>query len=292
MSTKARVSLWIACFLWAISFIATKVALEEAPPLFVVGARLVVSGFCFLIWLYRRGKFETHGIGEMGRLLALSLLGTGPHYGLQTIGLQYTSASNASIYAVTGPVCIAILGAIWLGERLTLRKSLGILMAVTGVLWVMGWHTVREFHLGVKQIGDGLVLGSIVLWAGFTVYGKRLMQQRGALYVIGMATIMGSLLTLPLGIADLVKYGRPISAIHWKAWISIGFLGIGCSFMATFLYFRALEETDSQKVGIYLYTIPPMTYLIAFLFLGERIGWELLLGSTLILSGVYVTERG
>ena len=169
MSVKARLSLWLACFLWAISFIATKVALEEAPPLFVVGARLVFSGFCFAVWLCRLGRFEAHGIGEVGRLLVLSLLGTGPHYGLQTIGLQYTSGSNASMYAVTGPLCMAILGAIWLGKRLTLRKSMGILMAIVGVFWVMGWDPAREFHLGVKQIGDGLVLASIVLWAGFTV---------------------------------------------------------------------------------------------------------------------------
>jgi|GEM_PF-6454491 len=79
------------------------------------------------------------------------------------------------------------------------------------------------------------------------------MEEKEALYVIGTA-IMGSLLALPLGIADLLKDARAILAIHWKAWISIGFLGVGCSFLATFLYFRALEETDSPKEGGYTFT--------------------------------------
>jgi drug/metabolite transporter (DMT)-like permease len=58
------------------------------------------------------------------------------------------------------------------------------------------------------------------------------------------------------------------------------------------LYFLALERTESQKVGVYLYTIPLMTYAAAWLILGETIGWNLGLGSLLVLSGVYLTERG
>ena len=69
-------------------------------------------------------------------------------------------------------------------------------------------------------------------------------------------------------------------------------LDITCSFLATLLYFFALEKTESQKVGIYLYTIPPMTAVIAALYLKETIGLNLLIGTLAVLFGVYLTEKG
>ena len=76
------------------------------------------------------------------------------------------------------------------------------------------------------------------------------------------------------------------------AWLAIGFLGVGCSFLAVLLYFVALRRTESQKVGVYLYTIPPMTAVVAVLYLGETLSVNLVLGAVLVIAGVALTERG
>ena len=293
MTIGAKLGLWIACFLWAISFIATKVALEEVPPLTVVALRLLVSGVCFLVWFLAKGGFGSLGLrGKLRELFLLSLLGTGLHYGSQTIGLQFTTASNASVYAVTGPISITLIAAIFLGEKITTRKVVGIAVALAGVLWVMGEETLTDFRFGAHVLGDALVFASIVLWAGFTVYGKKLMEERGPLEVIGLTTVLGALWMAPVGGIELILSGSSLSNMQWRALLAIGFLGVTCSFLATLLYFTALKRTESQKVGVYLYTIPPMTYLFADFYLGETIGVNLVLGSVLILAGVYVTERG
>lgn len=293
MSLGASLGLWIACFLWAISFIATKVALEGAPPLSLVALRLLISAGCFALWFWSRGRrIPWPGRKTLGKLFVLSLMGTGLHYGIQTIGLRYTSASNASIFAVTGPISITVIAALWLGERLTARKAIGISIALAGVLWVMGWESLREFKLEGHLLGDLLVFGSIMLWAGFTVYGKSLLEERGAMEVIGLTTIIGAVWMIPVALVEMVALGFSPLGMPWEAWAAIGFLGVTCSFMATLLYFMALHATESQKVAVYLYTIPPMTYLAAALYLGERIGLNLIGGSILILGGVYLTEKG
>jgi drug/metabolite transporter (DMT)-like permease len=293
MPFAACLGLWVACFLWAISFIATKVALEGTPPLTLVALRLLVSAACFGAWFGVRGQsIPWLGKGTLLRLFLLSLLGTGLHYSVQTLGLRYTTASNASIYAVTGPISITVIAVIWLGERLTLRKALGISTALVGVLWVMGWEAIREFRLEGHLLGDLLVFASIVLWAGFTVYGKSLMEARGAMEVIGLTTIIGALWMIPVALGEMMALEFSLLRVPWEAWMAIGFLGVTCSFLATLLYFVALHHTESQKVAVYLYTIPPMTYLAAALYLGESIGPNLIGGSLLILAGVYLTERG
>jgi len=259
----------------------------------VVTARLLISAVCFVLWfLLRRKKLRWNGPGLLKQLFVLSLFGTGLHYGIQTIGLQYTTASNASVYAVTGPISITLIATLFLGERLTWRKGAGIAIAVAGVLAVMGAQTVLAFDLTGHLLGDLLVFASIFMWGVFTVYGKKLTEEIGAFQVIALTTIMGSVWMLPIGWAELHWRAFSLSSVTAEAWAAIAFLGLTCSFLATLLYFVALERTESQKVGVYLYTIPPMTYIIAAMYLKEAIGLNLLMGSVLVLGGVYLTGRG
>jgi drug/metabolite transporter (DMT)-like permease len=293
ISIYTKLGLLFACFLWAVSFVATKVALGSLPPLTVVTARLLVSAVCFLGWFAWRGvRPKVASLGALWRLFWLSLIGTGLHYGTQTIGLQYTTASNGSIYAATCPVWISLIAWVVLGERLSGRKMAGIAVALVGVLTVMGAKTLLSFELVGHLLGDSLVLVSIVLWGLFTVYGKRESEDLGALQLLGAVTVLGSLWMIPVGWWEISSRGVTLAEVSGKAWGAVGFLGVTCSFLATLLYFVALEKGESQKVGVYLYTIPPMTTVVASVALLEPIGLNFVAGSLLVLTGVWLTERG
>lgn len=293
MPIRARLALISACVLWAVSFIATKVALGSAPPLVVVALRLLISAACFAPWLMAPGG--THGIGGARGFLPLvflSLLGTGLHYGLQTVGLQYTTASNASLYAVTAPITIVLVSAFLLRERVTARKCLGVVLALFGVLLVMGPESLGSFELGGHVKGDLLVLVSIAMWGLFTVYGKPLTEKLGALKVTAWVTVIGAVWTLPVGWYEMRARQFSLASMTPEAWAAVTFLGVGCSFLATLLYFVALQQAESQKVGVYLYTVPPMTAVVALWYLGEALTLHLALGTAVVLAGVALTERG
>ena len=291
MPSRARIALLTAAFLWAVSFVATRVALEEVPPLVVVALRLFISALCFMPWVIAMGGTRGIGSRRMGQLFLLSLVGTSLHYATQTAGLQYTTATNASLYTTTGPITILLLSALVLGERITLRKAFGVLLAVTGVLVVMGWQTLSSFEIGNIK-GDLLVLISIVMWGLFTVFGKRITDELGALRVTAWVTILGALTTAPVGLYEARATGFALAGVSLEAWLAIAFLGVACSFFATLLYFVALGLSESQKVGVYLYTIPPMTAVVASLYLGEVITMNLVVGAVLVIGGVALTERG
>jgi len=293
MPGSARAALITACVLWAVSFVATKVALEAAPPLTVVALRLLISSACFLPWILSpRGLEVVRSRRDLVRLAGLSLLGTGLHYGLQTVGLQYTTASAASLYAVTAPITILLLSAAMLGERITPRKALGVALAVAGVLLVLGPDTLASLELDAHVKGDLLVLASIVMWGLFTVFGKAVTDELGALRVTAWVTVIGSVWMLPFAAYEMATTSHSMASVTPRAWLALAFLGIGCSFLATLLYFVALQLTESQKVGVYLYTIPPMTAAVAVVYLGETLTASLVVGSMLVIGGVALTERG
>ncbi len=293
MPVGARTALVTACVLWAVSFVATRVALEAAPPLVVVTLRLLVSAACFVPWVAVSGGVAGLGGGRgLRHLFWLSLFGTGLHYGLQTVGLQYTTASNASLYAVTAPITILLLSAIVLGEHVTIRKGLGVALALAGVLVVMGPQTLTTLEVDAHVKGDFLVLVSIVMWGLFTVLGKKATDELGAFKVTAWVTLIGALWMLPVGWLEMRATGYSLASMTVEAWVAVAFLGVGCSFLATFLYFAALQRTESQKVGVYLYTIPPMTAVVAVPYLGETLSANLVLGAALVIAGVALTERG
>jgi drug/metabolite transporter (DMT)-like permease len=196
------------------------------------------------------------------------------------------------VYAVTGPLSILAISALFLGERINLQKGFGIGVALVGVLLVMGPERLAAFDYRGYLFGDLFVILSIVLWGVFTVYGKKITRQIGALNLTAIVTVIGALTMLPVGFGEMSANGISLAEIPLRAWMAIGFLGLTCSFLATLLYFMALHRTESQKVGVFLYTIPPMTYLFSALVLGETASLYLLLGSGLVLGGVYLTERG
>lgn len=292
MSTPAKIALLVACFLWAISFIATKVAVESTPPLTVVALRLVPASLCFVAWyFFTRNKVNWGGLRWWLTLFVLSLLGVG-HLAVQTVGMQYTTPSNASLYAVTAPISIAILARIFLAEGISIRKAIGILIALCGVLTVMGLDTLMTLKLQEHLPGDLLVFISIVMWGVFTVFGKKTTERLGALQMTGLVTLIGALWMAPLCQVELHLQTFQLSRISKEAWAAILFLGVTCSFLATLLYFLAVERSESQKVGVYLYTIPLMTAALSYFFRGESLGLNFFAGALLVLCGVWLTETG
>jgi drug/metabolite transporter (DMT)-like permease len=291
MPMRAMAAVFGACVLWAASFLATKVALETMPPMVLVGVRLGLAAACFGCWLVLVGG--PRPTREQWRMLGvLSLFGTGLHYGIQTAGLLYTTASNGALYAVTGPVTIAVFGIVVLGERLTLFRTTGLLLALVGVLAVMGPEELAAVDLRSGAAGDLMVLTSIVLWGLFTVFGKRLTEGLGAVRVTAWVTLIGAAWFAPIGLIEAQWVDFSWAGVSWYGWIAAGFLGVGCSFLATLLYFVALRDGSSQAVGAFLYTIPPMTAVAAWLWLGENLDAWFFGGAALVMLGVILTERG
>lgn len=293
MPGRAKAALFTACFFWAASFIATKVALDSVPPLTVVSFRLIISALFFIFWLMITGEgLDLFSRKNFPMLLLLSIFGTGLHYGIQTIGLQFTTASKGGVYAVTGPITILLIAAVFLHERITLRKGAGVVLALLGVMMVMGFDTLMDFNLRGNLLGDLLVLISIVMWGIFTVLGKRVTASMSPLKMTAAMTVIGALYMVPAAAAEMTAAGFSPIRISMDAWAAILFLGITCSFLATLLYVYALSVSESQKVGVWLYTIPPMTQVIAFLVLGEAVGLTLIAGSLIVIAGLWLTERG
>ena len=295
MPVKSHIALAICCFFWATSFIATKIALETMGPMTLAGMRHVAACLCFFCWFGLTLKKEQNWPKFSGSLLAnlfiLSLLAVSAHHVAQITGLKYTSAANASVYAATGPIMIFLIAAVFLKERISSRKIFGIVSAASGVVLVMGIKTLLAFTISDRLYGDLLVIFSIFTWACFTVFSKKTITNLLPMQLTAAITFLGTATLLPLTFIELNLPDKSLYHVSLKSWLAAGFLGVTSSFVSNLLYLRALKTAESQKVAIYLYTIPPMTAFMAAFLLHEPITLHLITGTLLVFVGVFLLQK-
>ena len=281
-----------AVILWGFSFIATKVALREVHPFTLLTLRFGIGGFLLLLVQLQKDKrfLKTFSYKDWFSIAFLAIIGISGHTLLQAYGLLYTTAINTGWIIAIMPIFITIAARLFLGEAITARKIIGILVGFFGIFLVIskGVFSFSLFCFG-STFGDLLVLISVLTWTAFTVGGRGFLSRFSPLAAITPIMIVGCLIILPF--TWLKWEWNSLSHLSLSGWMGILFLGIFCSGLAYLFWYSALEKKDSSIVGMYLYLEPFVTLIGAYLLLNEGIQWITLIGGGMILLGVYLATR-
>jgi len=284
-------ALWAVIF-WGFSFIATKVALREVHPFTLLALRFGIGGFFLLLFQLRedKGFLKAFSAKDWFFIFLLAILGISGHTMLQAYGLLYTTAINTGWIVAIMPIFITIAARLFLGEGITARRMIGILIGFFGAFLVIskGVFSLSLFRFA-STFGDFLVLISALTWTAFTAGGRGFLSRFSPLAAITPIMIVGCLITFPF---TFLKWEwKVIFHLSLSGWIGILFLGVFCSGLAYLFWYSALEKRDSSIVGMYLYLEPLVTLIGACSLLNEEIHWITLVGGGMILLGVYLATR-
>lgn len=277
----------LAVLFWGTSFVATKTALLEIKPVTVIILRLILATTLLtIIALYTKRNFSIN-LKSHGWILILAMIATF-HLWIQVTGLQYTTASNTGWIIGTAPIFMAILGLIFFKEKVTLLQMAGILIAMFGLLLLIGKGNILNIDL-IKNKGDLLVLGSAFTWGVYSMVNKKISLSYSPLMTILYLFLLMLIIITPFNLnSEAIN-----SVIHLSfiGWISILFLGLFCSGIAYVIWARALRDMESAKVGAFLYFEPFVTVLAAWFFLNEVITLMMIASGLLITAGVFIVNK-
>jgi len=203
-------------------------------------------------------------------------------------GVQFTTAGKASLLVNTNPIIIAILAHFFLGEKMNVKMISWVLLGFTGVFLVIvgGKDPSTILHSG-GFLGDILALGAGVSWAMFTVAGKKWTMNHEAYSSTSLVIFLGLMFLFPLNAATHTLQ-MPLSTYQLML---ILYLGAFTAVVAFFAWIKALTLADASKVGVFQFTIPLMTLLLAAVILGETVDIWIVSGFVLIASSIYLTLR-
>jgi drug/metabolite transporter (DMT)-like permease len=277
----------LAIIFWGTSFVATKTALNEIKPVTIIILRLILASALLSIIAFSTKKDFLVNLKSHGWILVLAFIAVF-HLWIQVTGLQYTTASNTGWIIGTAPVFIAVLGFIFYKEKITLLQVAGILVAIAGLLLLIGKGSLKSFGL-IENKGDLLVLGSAFTWGVYSIVNKKISLSYSPLMTILYLFIMMAVIIIPFNL-DAQTINSVIN-LSFTGWVAILFLGIFCSGIAYVIWAQALRDMESAKVGAFLYFEPFVTVVASWLFLSEGITLLMILSGILITAGVFIVNK-
>jgi len=279
-----------AVIVWGVSFIATKVALQDVSPTTVVWLRFGMGVIILGIAVGVRKQFALPKRIEWGYFILLGFLGITFHQWLQSTALQTSRASTTAWIVATTPVFMVLLGWLALKEKLSWIQTSGIGLATLGVLLVVSDGDPNAISL--KQFGapgDILVLISSLNWAVFSALSRKGLKTHPATQMMFTVMTIGWLFTSILFFTGPGLPELPLLTI--KGWAGVVFLGIFCSGLAYLAWYDALQVLPTGQLGAFLYFEPPVAVIVAAMILTEPVSWAAMLGGAIILGGVWMVNR-
>ena len=254
-----------------------------------------VVGFMVWCWIYRnRGgpRVLPQGKKAWKYTFWMALLGTMGYQLLFMNGMKWTAAGDASMIIPMNPVFTVLLAVPLLGQRLSPRMVFGLLVGLIGVAIVVSWSPNTEIQFSHRLIGAVMIALAALTWAATSNLTKIALLDGTigtSLEIVVWYSIVGWVLLTPWMLAEVWQSGMPIP--NTTEWISVAYLGV-ISTVLTYAWFaRGIDRIGATAASSYVFLVPVFGVLSGWLLLDESIGFSMLVGFCLIVSGVREVQR-
>jgi len=275
---------WLAVVIgaWGLTWPVSKVILTSVPPLWAVAFRCAIGTVAMLaIGLVAR-RLALPPRADVPVLAGIALLHMAGFGLLASVGLQLVPTGRSVVLAYTTPLWVAPGATLFLGERLTARRALGVGIGLLGLAALFN-------PLALDWSARGAVLGHLVIVAAALLWAASILQIRGHRWrsapldvlpwSLALATVVTSLVALVVEGVPRVAWSGRLAAMLLYA----GVPGTALAYWATAMASRALPAVTTS---LGLLATPVVSVVIATLWLGEPVTLSLLSAIVLILGGV------
>jgi len=274
---------------WGGTWIAGRVAVQEAPPLAIASWRFFVATLALGMLLHLREGRPRWTLREWLMLAALGLTGIFFYNFFFLYGLTMVEAGRGALVAAFIPALIAL--ADWLLFRIPMSpmKALGVILAMSGCLLVVTRGHPTRLFTGEVGFGEWLLLGSAFSWAAYTLISRQLARRFSPLSMTFGGCFTGWLMLTAAALADGSLFA--MGGASWRGVSSIVFLGLFGTAIAFIWYSEAINRIGSTKAAAFINLVPVFAVLLGTLLLDERLGGAVLAGGALVITGVLFTNR-
>ena len=284
----------LTSLLFSGSYIAGKYTTNDLEPLTTTWLRYVVALLLLMSMLFHFGARVLHI--RLRHVPALTLLGlfgiVGYHYYF-FLSLRHTEVANTAIVNALSPVVTGVLAAGLLGERLSKRNYVGVLVTVVGVLVLLSRGEVDRVIRSDYNRGDLFMLLAVVCWAIYAVLVKRLITVYSGFTLTFYATVFGVvLLCLVVPVESPLEQMRGMSR---QSLLSVLYMGVFASGLGYYTYNLSIDVIGATRTAGVVYSlVPVLVALLAVAFFGEAITPVMLGSAVLVLLGLrqMLSERG
>jgi drug/metabolite transporter (DMT)-like permease len=266
--------------LWGGSFLFLRITAPVLGPLFLSEARLAIATAALLAWAWVTGR-QVRVAGHWRSYLVIGAINSAAPFALFAYAAMYLPASYSAVLNATSPVFGAVFAALWLNERLTLRRVTGALAGVAGVALLVGFGpVVADANVVLAALA---AIGGACCYALAAVYARR--RAAGIEpFALAAGSQVGAALVLAPGLAawpGAESFGPGIVA-------SVLALAVACTALAYLIYFRLIADVGAARALTVTLLIPVFGVLWGVVFLGEVLSSSMLAGGALVIVATWL----
>ncbi len=285
---KDWLSLLALIVLWGSSFMFISLSLTSFSPLGIVALRVLLGAMVLIAVLFARGLRFPRALSVWVMFLLFGLLGNLLPFYLISVGQQQVSSGIAGLLMAVMPLTTMLLAHYLLvGESLNRFKVLGFCLGLSGVAIILSPSLTRLGQGESKVFSSLLILLATFSYALNSVLIRRLPRLHPVISGAG-SLLMASLIAVPIWLLRDLPWQQHYSQ---QAILSLLWLGIGPTGLATLLYFAVIGSAGPTFLSYINYVIPAFAYFVGALVLHEAIEWHSLVALLLIIAGIALTRR-
>lgn len=285
---KFVITITILVVVWAFAFLFIKIGLEELSFVNLTIMRFLIACLVLiLILFFQKKRFSKLHKKDIVPIFLLGFFGVIVYHLGLNYGEQFISPAAASLIIATVPVQIIILSTIFLKEKIGLKKLIGVIIALCGVVVISIWGKAGA-SIHIEYISAVLaVLIAAIMSALYTIAGKKLLTRYSALSLTTYVMLLGSLGLTPFIRGSLLDQ---ISKMSMTGWFAVIFLGVFSTVVGYGLWYIVLKIKSASEISIYLYAIPVLSTIISYFMFKEKITLMFILGGFLVIAGLIIVN--
>jgi len=285
MKSQDLVELLALAALWGASFLFMRLGAADFGPVALAALRVGLAALVLLPLLWLRGQGAALR-GHWRPIAVVGVINSALPFVLFGIAALAINAGLSSIFNATAPLWGALIAWVWLGERLSRGRVLGLALGFAGVLW-LAWDKA-SFKPGEHGVSAGMAIAACLAATLFYGFGANYTKRRlGGVPPLAVAT--GSQLAAALVLALPAWWLWPAAAPSAMAWGSVIGLALPCTALAYLLYFRLIAHVGAARAITVTFLIPVFGLLWGAMFLGEALTLAMMLGCAVIVFGTALT---
>ena len=273
--------LGLLALLWGSSYLFTKIAVQEIPPLTLIGARVTGAAIFLMVVLRIRGGVLPSDSRTWRMLLVQSFCNSFGAWTILAWGQQFVDAGLACVLNSTSPIFVFLFTAlVTRHESLGACRLLGAVIGICGVVLIVGTDALRG--LGAQVAGQMACLVGAALYAVAAIYGKKF-ARLGATATAAGTMIAAAIVLIPLAVIIDQPWTLSPSPRAIAATLA---LSIMCTGVALLLYFRLMQTLGSLGVASQAYLRAGVGVMLGIVVLGETLSLTVALGLGAAIGGV------
>lgn len=281
----AHIFALLIMLIWGISYLSISVVVQEINPVLSAFYRFLISSV--ILYIILKTKYPEEKVLREDRMkMALGgLLGVALYFIFENYSVKYTSASNVSILISSIPVFTLFSQMFIFREKMTKEKVLGASLSAVGIIVIIASkEKISLFSQGT--VGDLMALTAALCWVFYNVVTSKFKGKYKSITVTTYQGMWGCLFLSPS-----ILFNR-ISVPSMNVTLNLIFLSLFCSFIAYVMYIYCLERLGATIITTYINLQPIVSLVSAYLILKEKITPWQLMGSVVIILGVFLVSFG